>query len=305
MGDARTASRHTACPLCGGAAGKPAFPYATVWQGRRFDYVACRGCGCTFATPLPTPAELDRMYAAGDYHDIHYTTLAETDQRRAAFAFLARHVPAGRLLDFGAGNGAFLLAAKQRGYDAEGVEQGESSIALAAANAGVPVRPLEAVEASGARFAVIHLADVLEHLTEPAAILRRLEALLAPGGLFFLEGPIEKQRSLVTGFATTLKAARRRLRLDRDGDFVPYHLTMTDWRAQAHFLQGVMGYTVAAAELYETGWPYAAPVSRSASPGRNLRAVIGNAAIRWAETPLGRRLAFADRFRVIARPRGR
>lgn len=44
------------------------------------------------------------------------------------------------------------------------------------------------------RFDAIHLGDVLEHLPHPASLLRELEPL---GGVFFIEGPLENNPSLV------------------------------------------------------------------------------------------------------------
>jgi SAM-dependent methyltransferase len=253
-------------------------------------------------TPLPRAEDFERMYDRGAYHDVHYAEVGDTEELRASLEFLGARAAGGRLLDFGAGNGAFLLAAGRRGYTARGVEQGATSIALARQNSGLEVGSLAEVEQSGDRFDIIHLADVLEHLPQPGTILQRLSRLLAPGGVFFLEGPLEKQRSLVYHFASTLKAARRRLHLDRDGDFPPYHLTATDWRCQAHFFEAVMGYTLHERALYETAWPYPAGIDRTAGLARNVRGAVGRAAIAVATTGLGKRLGFGNRFRVIAEP---
>ena len=53
------------------------------------------------------------------------------------------------------------------------------------------------MKASGRRYDIIYMGDVLEHLPAPAATLRDLDGLLAPGGLFFVEGPLEDNVSLV------------------------------------------------------------------------------------------------------------
>jgi SAM-dependent methyltransferase len=253
-------------------------------------------------TPLPSAADFGVMYDRGAYHDVHYASVAETDELRRSLSFLAARKSGGRLLDFGAGNGAFLLGAGRHGYDGQGIEQGASSIELAGRNSGMKVGSLEAVEQSADRFDVIHLADVLEHLPEPGAVLTRLARLLAPGGVFFLEGPLEKQRSLVYHFASTLKAARRAMHLDRDGDFPPYHLTLTDWHSQAYFFEQVMGYALLERELYETAWPYPAGIERGASLGSKVRGVVGLAAVRVAASSTGKKFGFANRFRVIAHP---
>lgn len=288
------------CHLCRGPSAGPAFPYSTVWNGRRFDYLNCAKCGSTFVWPLPSESDFEAMYAKGAYHDMFYAEAADPDEFGASLALLDAHFARPiRLLDFGCGNGAFLAAARRFGHDCQGVEQSADSIEAAARSSGVAVRSLEQVEASGERYHVIRAADVLEHLPAPADVLQRLEKLLAPGGYFLIEGPLEKQRSLVYGFASRLKAARRLLGLDQEGVIPPYHLTSTNWRSQRCFFENVAGLRVCAHELYETGWPYPTEASPGAGIGGLVRSVVGAVAVRAARTATGRRLGLANRFRAL------
>ena len=86
--------------------------------------------------------------------------------------------PAGRLLDVGCGHGLLLDEARRRGYEVSGLE-----LSRAAAGYARDVLGLEVDEAAGrgvrrrgrpTRYDVIVLADVIEHLDDPAAALRRL-----------------------------------------------------------------------------------------------------------------------------------
>lgn len=297
------AEQDGACILCGGPASGPAFPYESEWNGKHFRRLACARCCSVFVTPLPTGADFDVMYDAANYHAIHYGECGERPEIDEALDFLMPNAaPGSRLLDFGCGNGDFLRAALERGFVAQGVEQGDSSIAQAAARSGAAVRSLAAVAASGERFDFIHLADVLEHLPDPAATLRRLEPLLAPGGRFFLEGPLEKQASLVYWFAAGTKRVRRLFGARRPGTQPPTHLTVTSWASQRYFFEKVMGYRLGDFQLWETGWPYSAASGGSGSVGQRLRGAIGAAAVAAAETGAGRKLGLANRFRVVAEP---
>lgn len=90
-----------------------------------------------------------------------------------------------RLLDFGCGWGQFLLVCQQFGFDACGVDR---STARAERSLVKILASLEEL-AGRPRFHVITLFEVLEHLDDPAAILRALGEWIVPGGLLVLETP--------------------------------------------------------------------------------------------------------------------
>lgn len=288
--------------MCGGAPGKAAFPYSTTWNGKQFSYFDCTVCGSAFVDPLPQSSDFDALYHRSAYHDVHYDVAEARPDYGDELAFLRGHVePGARLLDFGCGNGAFMIAAHEAGYPAHGIEQGESSIDLANRNSGRPVWSLAEALGQGSRFDVIHIGDVLEHLPRPADTLRQLHELLEPGGHLFVEGPLEKQASLVRFAATTQKRVRRALGVDSAGTHEPFHLTMTSWASQMDFFERVMGYDCVAAETFETGWPYARN-GRAASAGARLKDLIARAAIGASRGKAGQKLRLANRFRALCKP---
>jgi 2-polyprenyl-3-methyl-5-hydroxy-6-metoxy-1,4-benzoquinol methylase len=90
-----------------------------------------------------------------------------------------------RVLDFGCGWGNFLSACRHFGFDAVGVDRAAPRIE----NAIVPILPsLDRLEGRPA-FHVITLFEVLEHLDDPAAVLKQLHPLLMAGGILVLETP--------------------------------------------------------------------------------------------------------------------
>jgi SAM-dependent methyltransferase len=93
--------------------------------------------------------------------------------------------PAGgrKLLDVGAYIGVFVEIAGAGGWQAQGIEPSEWAVAEAR-KCGLDVRAgtLETAGFPEASFDVITLWDVIEHLADPAAELRRASALLRPGG---------------------------------------------------------------------------------------------------------------------------
>lgn len=96
----------------------------------------------------------------------------------------------GRLLDVGCGAGHFVKAAREAGFEAEGVELSSAAARLALELNGITVStaPLEADRRDGA-FDVVTLIGVLEHLADPTGLVRECRRLLKPGGLLFVYTP--------------------------------------------------------------------------------------------------------------------
>lgn len=94
------------------------------------------------------------------------------------------------LLDIGCGNGSFLRRAKSCGWSVTGIEP-DPSAAAAAATEGLDVLcgGLECFDGQARRFDAITLSHVIEHVHEPAWVVRRCHDLLKPGGQIWLETP--------------------------------------------------------------------------------------------------------------------
>lgn len=106
-------------------------------------------------------------------------------------AVLAALPPGGRVLDVGCGSGGLLASLRgQAGYRA-GVELSATAASAAAQAADDVVNlPVDAeLPFAPASFDVVVCADVLEHLPEPAAVLRSLVALCRPGGACVVSVP--------------------------------------------------------------------------------------------------------------------
>jgi 2-polyprenyl-3-methyl-5-hydroxy-6-metoxy-1,4-benzoquinol methylase len=108
----------------------------------------------------------------------------------AGMRFVPRAAEGRRLLDVGAGNGAFLLQARSAGWEVLGVEPDPAAVE-AARRAGLDVR-IGGIEClSGARLSVdvITMNHVIEHVHDPRTVLREAFDLLRPGGTVFIETP--------------------------------------------------------------------------------------------------------------------
>ena len=146
----------------------------------------CGACGLLFQSPRPTESEL--LSAYGEVEDPIY--LAEKENRYLTFRRAVRLLgEAGgrRLLDVGAYCGFFVDVARQHGFEAEGIELSRwaaghaRSLGLAVHNETIAERA-----ARGARYDVVTLWDVVEHLAEPRRDLELALRLLRPGGKLVL-----------------------------------------------------------------------------------------------------------------------
>ena len=97
---------------------------------------------------------------------------------------------AGSLLDVGCANGEFLFLAKKNGFDVYGVEANAYTASITANN-GLPVfcGTLEQKNFNNNSFSVIYLGDIIEHVTDPVALLKECKRILKKGGVIVISTP--------------------------------------------------------------------------------------------------------------------
>lgn len=151
------------------------------------DIYSCRPCGLARSVPPLPIDDLEDLYR--EVEDPDY--LVSEGERRASFrrvlSRIERFERPGRLLEVGSAVGLFLEEARARGWDAVGIEPSRWA-SEEARDRGLEVftGTLEQYPHGGSPFDVVALWDVLEHMADPRAELRRMAALLEPGGLLGL-----------------------------------------------------------------------------------------------------------------------
>ena len=205
------------CSLCGSHRMQPLFHP----RGKRRNYhvVRCAECGFLFRHPGIQPEHLGKLYE-GNYNEFlsgHYG--AERRRRYQlvmdAFSPLFADGAGRRLLDFGCGNGLFMEAAHERGFDPYGVDLAPDAVEAAHARQGGAKAfhgaPQDVPEIAAGGFDVITLWSVLAHLPRPVEDLSMLRGLLKPDGVLLV----------LTINANSLVLKRE---LDKWGAFTPGHL---------------------------------------------------------------------------------
>ncbi len=197
----------TPCALCGSA--RYRLLHDMGWR----QVLRCAECDLIRADPLPTLEEKVAVETQG------YTDETAFPEVRDFFANCHRNFVedpvirgmrghlvelehqlggTGTLLDVGAGTGIFMHLARERGWHPTGVDICPLTAEKAAREFGVQIAvgPFEHHTFDGGQFDAVTMLDVLEHVPDPMAVLRRVHTLLRPGGAVYIAVP--NQRSLLT-----------------------------------------------------------------------------------------------------------
>ncbi len=206
-------------------------PFGYRFNGQWLGAVRCKDCGIFFLHPQPTAEELKGLYSKEyfeqDYrcgHEQSYfdegTLSALADE--SLLDRIQQVRPRGRFLEIGCAGGAFLNAARQRGYTVCGVEFSEEAATFARTRFDLPVTAGDILEARLEKDSIdlVFMGDVIEHLPEPVRTLREVFRVMTPGGLLVLACP-SLTNTLFTRCGMLLY---RLLGLKAEVDLPPYHL---------------------------------------------------------------------------------
>ena len=180
------------CPLCAAGA------HETLFVKSGFPHVKCSSCGLVYVTPILNEAEYAKLWSAEDSWEnvlesapqIKMQTLEARYSLDIAGLYLEGGAPGKRICDVGCGPGTLLQEAKRGGYEVFGIEPNsrchrflaEKNIAFAG-----DFFPLK--EPLGKVFDAVFLLNTLEHLRDPAFVVKEIKQTLKPGGLIYVSVP--------------------------------------------------------------------------------------------------------------------
>lgn len=191
------------CQLCGGAERTLAFAEPP------YQIFRCDGCGLVYVTPRLSGAALRAVYGEAYWRSDTPKTKGYADYAKDAplylktfrqrFKLLQDHLGTRplRVLDVGCAAGFFLRVCRELGHDGFGVEISRPIAEIATAELGedkVWIGDLDSAVEHGPRqvfaphsFDLVTMWDVVEHVPDPQALLRRARTLLKPDGLLVIE----------------------------------------------------------------------------------------------------------------------
>jgi len=181
-----------ACPLCSNIKRK------TLFSRYGIAIVQCGNCGVGY--PEKFPVDSKDVYCDKCYLPIAKSSyLDNSDYRKRRFAkerldLIKAHLssPEGEtsILDVGCGTGWFLEAAKDLGYKTYGQELGRELARFTEQRLGIRVwsEPFTDLT-TDETFDCITLFDVIEHVSNPAQVIKSVERRLNAGGICLIFTP--------------------------------------------------------------------------------------------------------------------
>ena len=192
-------------------------PGLAEYTGMIIPIVRCAGCG--FAQPASLPAlpnYFDRMYDqrwSADWIEREHHAAYKDRIFDDILGALERRLPPDRrrLLDVGAHAGRFIARARERGWQADGLELNPATAAFAAKASGGVVHQgnLFTWSPDGTGYDAVTLTDVLEHIPDPRSALRRVRDVLQPGGWVAVKVPNAHAQRIKEGLRARLRRGYR------------------------------------------------------------------------------------------------
>ncbi|WCB96563.1 Ubiquinone biosynthesis O-methyltransferase, mitochondrial [Baekduia alba] len=192
---------HRGCPVCGStdqshvfatesldfaALGDHAFASRKRPERMRLHLVECPVCDLVYASSVPSPEALASLYEAAAFGSAEEAGFAARTYGEAVAPLAARLPDRVGALDIGTGEGAFLAELLHLGFtEVAGIEPSTDPIA-AAPDA---IRPLieQGVFQAGLHpvgsLSLITCFQTIEHVPDPAAMVRDAYDMLKPGGM--------------------------------------------------------------------------------------------------------------------------
>jgi SAM-dependent methyltransferase len=193
------------CNLCGGSGYRIIYPAAARQvadlavsfrssgdEALKDQLVACDTCGLQFVNPRLRPELILDGYREGtDEVFVSQAAARERTFARALDDIDALAPTRGHLLDVGTAAGSFLHVAEARGWEVSGCEPNVWLCEWGRTTYGLDIRPgtLSDQRFSDQAFDVVTVWDVLEHASDPRALLTECHRVLKPGGLLVLNCP--------------------------------------------------------------------------------------------------------------------
>lgn len=191
------------CPICGNTETVLFCNYKERQQPQRtWEVWQCLHCHYGWTIPQLNAEQLKAYYTADYLGDIEKTLdefrngkLQGTRSWRRETTkadLVEKFQNQGTLLDVGCAGASFLLAldpSKWKRFGIELIEEVVELVCKKTSNLEIRQGDIFSPSLPKASFDVITLWHVFEHLHEPEAVLRRIQALLKPGGWLFISLP--------------------------------------------------------------------------------------------------------------------
>jgi 2-polyprenyl-3-methyl-5-hydroxy-6-metoxy-1,4-benzoquinol methylase len=208
-------NRYDACVACGGSAIRywrsKSYAYSTKRHTEVFHIDRCGECGTGFLNPPPDDAALASIYeysghglsAPLDAREVierenrfPNSTLDADRMVRKAMAFSTSSTR--NALDVGSGYGFYTKKLQESGYRTTSLNPGKYENRVFKDICGCEPLPVYFQEFSAtSQYDIVLMSQVLEHMKTPVEAVRKVSALLSPGGVFACAVPNFRSFSVI------------------------------------------------------------------------------------------------------------
>lgn len=136
-----------------------------------YSLYECNKCHTISIQQIPSEKELEKYYSDSYYTYKYYGLL----NKYFLWLRTIKMPKKGSVLDIGCGDGSFLKALKEKGYECYGLETSSSGIKKAKSKGLTIYKDIKKIRR---KFDVITLWHVLEHITTPISYLSQIKRLL-------------------------------------------------------------------------------------------------------------------------------
>jgi 2-polyprenyl-3-methyl-5-hydroxy-6-metoxy-1,4-benzoquinol methylase len=192
---------YTQCPVCNSTGIDPLLIAKDHSVSKEeFKIWQCRECSLRFTQDVPDEGSIARYYQSPDYishtntdkgllNQLYQRARRYTLQQKAAL--ISEHTKAtGKVLDIGAGIGAFLSVMREKGWEVKGLEPDSGARQNAEKLYGITLEEPSALwQLPHGTYDAITLWHVLEHVHQLHAYIEKFRQLLTNEGKLFIAVP--------------------------------------------------------------------------------------------------------------------
>jgi 2-polyprenyl-3-methyl-5-hydroxy-6-metoxy-1,4-benzoquinol methylase len=189
------------CPVCGSNQINPLLTVKDHSVSREeFVVWQCSNCSLRFTQDVPDEASIGKYYQSTEYISHSntsnglvnslYQKVRDYTLNQKASLIIGKTIKQGKILDLGAGIGAFLSTMKGKGWEITGIEPNEGARQQAKNLFNIELKETGSLQQLPENsFDAITLWHVLEHVHQLHDYIERLKKLLKPNGKIFIAVP--------------------------------------------------------------------------------------------------------------------
>ncbi len=183
------------CPICASNSIKEEFTIPDNEYGLKYKatYIHCNSCDCFYQSPMPSDDQLSSFYPDA-YHSMQSKSIIARIKNTMRLKAINKNLNSGdTFMDFGCGNGSFILFASEKcpdrnflGYEIDSlnstISYNEGRVVIIKGAFGYLMKNMPMSN-------IISMHHVIEHLGNPKEIIEQLYQKLVAGGLIIGQTP--------------------------------------------------------------------------------------------------------------------